>query len=134
MDLSTEIFITATTDLETILDYLEINQVLEDQIQLANYGSGVHEIVYKAIVYSRPSKIETPSHFFDPKDGTLTGSSIIDYQTLKHSNILDGTKLLVNGLFDLIDKYSAKISDFDFESLKQDISEIIKSYELPYEG
>ena len=113
-----EIFITATTDLESLIELLEINQILSEKIHMSDFGEGVKKIIFEAIVLSKPSKLHEEEDFYDADKGLISGSAIVSYGAIKTSNRTDGVRRLLDGVFRLLDKYSNQIKEFDFEGLK----------------
>lgn len=116
-----KLYITATTDLPTILNVLEINDVLKEKIQLENYGTGLKEVVFNAIILSKLSQIHQTSCFFDGEKKSLTGSLVFDYSTLENSATEKGKKLIIRGLLSFIKGHSSKIQSFDFIRFQKDI-------------
>ncbi len=124
-----EIFITATTDLEGLLELLDINEILYEKIRLSDFGEGVKKIIFEAIVLSKPSKLHPAEDFYDADKGLISGSAIVSYEAIKNSNRIDGVRRLLDGLFGLLGKYSTQVKEFDFEGLKRAILAAMESYQ-----
>ena len=121
-----EIYITATTDLDFVLDLLKINEIIVDKIHLASYGAGIRKIIFNPIILSRPSSIHTPTGDFEPSDRTLSGSLVVPHDAVQKGSVLDGMRLILQALFELFDRYAHRISDFDFGRLQQDLLAVVE--------
>lgn len=122
-----EFFITTIGDLSDPSDLIVTEDTLNNNIKLSDFGKGVRKISFYALTYQKPSRVHEPFWSYDPGSRKIEGRLPLDYQ--KASAAIDGEaqKLVCDAIFELFDKVSDQLTDFDFEALKKSMLEAIES-------
>ena len=114
----TGFFITPMGDLSDSSDLIVTEDTLNNNIKLSDFGGGVSKVSFYALTYYDSSGINEPFWRYDSVSKKIEGSLPIDFQ--KASSYIDkeAQKLVCKAIFELFDKVSGQVNDFDFEALK----------------
>lgn len=122
-----DFFITTIGGLSDTSDLTVTGETLNNNIRLSEFGQGVRNISFYALTYQEPSRINEPFWSYDPDSRKIEGSLPLDYQKAAASVDEEAQKLVCHAIFELFDKISDQVDDFDFEALKKSMLEAIQT-------
>ncbi|MCB0580994.1 MAG: hypothetical protein KDD10_17000 [Phaeodactylibacter sp.] len=96
-------------------------------IKLSDFGEGVKRISFYLLTYQEPSKINVPFWGYNRRSKKIEGSLPVDYSKASKYVDRDAQRLVCEVLFELFDKVSGKVKDFDFEALKKAMLQAVET-------
>ena len=120
-------FISTTGGLSDTSDLTVTEDTLNNNIKLSDYGSGVRRISFYPLTYQEPSRINEPYWEYDPVSKKIEGSLPLDYSKASKYVDKDAQRLVCEAMFELFDKVSGQVKDFDFEALKKAMLEAVET-------
>ena len=117
--------ITTIGGLTDVSDLLITEDTLNNNISLSHFGEGVRNISFCALTYQEPNRINKPFWQYDPHNQKIEGSLPLDFVKASSAIDRDAQKLVCSALFELFDKVSPQVSDFNFEALKKTMLEVV---------
>lgn len=112
-------FITTMGGLSDTSDLYVTQDTLNNNIKLSDFGKGVRKISFYALTYEEPSRINEPYWEYDAGNKKIEGSLPLDYSKASRYVDRDAQELVCEVMFELFDKVSGQVKDFDFEALKK---------------
>ena len=122
-----DFFITTMGGLSDTSDLYITEDTLNNNIKLSDFGSGVRKISFYALTYQEPSRINEPFWEYDPVSRKIEGSLPLDYSKASKYVDREAQRLVCETMFELFDKVSGQIEDFDFEALKKAMLEAVET-------
>ena len=120
-------FITTMGDLSDTSDLIVTGHTLNNNIKLSDFGQGVRKISFYALTYHDSTGINEPFWEYDAKRRKIEGSLQLDYPKAATYIDKDAQKLVCEAMFELFDKVSGQVGDFDFEALKKAMLEAVET-------
>ncbi|MCO6491257.1 MAG: hypothetical protein J5I98_22765 [Phaeodactylibacter sp.] len=114
-----DFFITTMGDLSDTSDLIVTGHTLNNNIKLSDFGKGVRKISFYALTYHDSTGINEPFWEYDPVSRKIRGSLPLDYSKASKYVDRDAQRLVCEAMFELFDKVSGQVEDFDFEALKK---------------
>ena len=114
-----EFFISTTGGLSDTSDLTVTEDTLNKNIKLSDFGNSVKRISFYPLTYQEPSRINEPYWEYDPVSKKIEGSLPLDYSKAARYMDRDAQILVCEAMFELFDKVSGQVEDFDFEALKK---------------
>lgn len=121
-----DFFITTIGGLTDVSDLLTTEDTLNNNIKLSDFGENVKNISFYALTYREPSTLNEPFWQYHSDNKKIEGSLPLDFQ--KASNYIgeEAQKLVCFALFELFDKISSQVDNFDFTALKKAMLEAVE--------
>ena len=120
-----EFFISTTGGLSDTSDLTVTEDTLNKNIKLSDFGNSVKRISFYPLTYQEPSRINEPYWEYDPVSKKIEGSLPLDYSKAARYVDRDAQILVCEAMFELFDKVSGQVEDFDFEALKKAMLEAV---------
>ena len=114
-------------DLWDTSDLTVTEETLNNNIKLSDFGSGVNRISFYVLTYQEPSRINVPFWGYNRRSRKIEGSLPVDYVKASKYVDRDAQRLVCEALFELFDKVSGKVKDFDFEALKKAMLQAVET-------
>ena len=108
-------------------DLYVTQDTMNNNIKLSDFGGGVRKISFYALTYEEPSRINEPFWEYDPVSRKIEGSLPLDYSKASKYVDREAQRLVCETMFELFDKVSGQIEDFDFEALKKAMLEAVET-------
>jgi len=121
-----DFFITTIGGLADPSDLIVTEDTLNNNITLSDFGTGVQHISFFALTYQEPGKINEPFWSYDPDSRKIEGSLPLDFPAASTLIDEEAQKLVCRAIFEVFDKVSDQVDDFDFEALKKSMLEAIE--------
>jgi len=122
-----EFFISTIGGLSDTSDLYVTEDTLNKNIELSDFGKGVQRISFYPLTYQEPSRINEPYWEYDGGSKKIEGSLPLDYSKAARYVDRDAQKLVCAAMFELFDKVSDQVEDFDFEALKKAMLEAVET-------
>jgi hypothetical protein len=121
-----DFFITTIGGLADVSDLTVTEDTLNNNIKLSDFGTGVKRISFMALTYRQLDEIHTPFWGYDPDSRKIEGSLPLDFSKAATFIDQEAQKLVCHAIFELFDKVSGQVDDFDFYALKRSMLEAIE--------
>ncbi|MCO6491886.1 MAG: hypothetical protein J5I98_25950 [Phaeodactylibacter sp.] len=122
-----DFFITTMGDLSDTSDLYVTQDTLNNNVKLSDFGKGVKKISFYALTYHDSTGINEPFWEYDAKRRKIEGSLQLDYSKASKYIDRDAQKLICAVMFELFDKVSGQVEDYDFEALKKAMLEAVET-------
>ena len=122
-----DFFITTMGDLSDTSALIVTGHTLNNNIKLSDFGKGVRKISFYALTYCDSTGINEPFWEYHAKRRKIEGSLQLDYPKATTYIDKDAQKLVCEVMFELFDKVSDQVVDFDFEGLKRAMLEAVET-------
>lgn len=122
-----DFFITTMGDPLDTSDLIVTEDTLNNNIRLSDFGKGVRKVSFYALTYGDSEGFNEPFWEYDPKNRRIEGSLPLDYAKATTYIDKDAQKLVCEVMFELFDKVSGWVKDFDFEGLKKAMLDAVEN-------
>lgn len=120
-----EITSVATDEVGDKLDTISLEDLLNDQLKLRDYGSGVKKVFFVFLVVPANNSIHENEVFFDSENHTIEAALKLDYDLILKGSKTTAKKMMYElfcSLFE-IDIVQA-LTDFDYKGLQDNLEHL----------
>lgn len=121
-----DFFITTIGGLRDVSDLLMTEDTLNNNIKLADFGENVKNISFYALTYCEPNTFNEPFWQYQADNKKIEGSLPLDYEKASAYEGEEAQKLMCSAIFELLDKISSQVDNFDFAALKKAMLEAVE--------